>query len=175
MRCIKIPLLRIHKELVAGFIRAIGIPVDIADVESHLASDLGMGITQAPSVFWWDPSTWTSPSVSLAKTNFYSEVLDDLSAQRRNEDNPNDDWVPTHSCPNGNVDANGLINFVSGRMGVEVPSALRDQLVFYVDHRINSSEEFVVEPYDSTDDSIVRRKCMGLYYILGMTPRFLSK
>ena len=117
-----------------------------------------------------------SPSVNLATANFFARLFSDTTAQKRDAANPSDDWLPEHVCPVGaSVSPQQTINFVAAKLGVQIPSSFNSQLVFYMNNFINSRFEYVEIPYDSLDSSLVRRKCLGLYYILAMFPDFLSK
>lgn len=161
-------------ELAVEFIRTLSIPVNIYYTESQIAS-MQMAITRAPSVFWWDPSTWTSPPTNIEKANFYARILRDTSAQR-GEDPDNPIWEPAFALPVGDeVTARDVVKYVANRMGVALSKSEEDQLVYYMLHEVNGDEEYVPFTYDNRLEYDQRRKGLGVYYILGMHPEFQMK
>ncbi len=164
-------------EVFAHFVRALEIPFNARNVSDHLFAQMATSIINAPSVFGWDESTWISPSVNLGTMNLISaKILNNLNAQNRDDEDPNDNWLPEHACPSGeNISTQETLSHIEKRLNITVPASMFEQIDFYMNNKLNSSGTYSEVTYNSLDSTLVRRKCLGLYYILSMTPDFLSK
>jgi uncharacterized protein (DUF1800 family) len=163
-------------EYVVGFIRALGIPFSMWEVRHLLDGDLQMALTAAPDVFWWDPATWVSAPVTLGKANIITRLIRNKGEQLGDENTTADDWLPSLVCPTDPLATESqMIDMVMGRMGVLVPEALRPQLLFYASNSRRSNGSYQPLRYDSREEYIQRRKCLGMYIIAALTPDYLHK
>jgi uncharacterized protein (DUF1800 family) len=163
-------------EYVIGFIRTMGIPFSMWEVRNLLDGDLQMALTAAPDVFWWDPATWTSAPVTLGKANILTRLIRNKSEQLRDENTEADDWLPSQVCPTDPLATESqMIDMVMARMGVVVPDALRSQLLFYASNSRKNNGTYSPLRYDSREEYIQRRKCLGMYIIAALTPDYLHK
>lgn len=139
---------------------------------SRQVTEMGMEINNAPSVFWYNPAVWLSPSILLEKANLIHQLLGDTTSQRA----PEPDWTIDSSLPSGPATVTAVITHVMARMGLGEPSA--DQLTnigFYMNRTRNYNNTYSSVPYSNTDATLRLRKGAGLYYILAGQSKFQLK
>lgn len=75
---------------------------------------MGMPVNQTPSVFWFNPLGWTSPSVLLERANFVGYLLSDTTSQ--NQTSPA--WTPARLLPSGSATMTQVIDKSAFTLGI---------------------------------------------------------
>jgi uncharacterized protein (DUF1800 family) len=134
--------------------------------------NLGMLINQAPSVFWFNPSAWTSPAITLERSNLVAQLLGDSTALGKTSPA----WSPSNFLPTSNATPRETILFVANKLGVgNLSSNSITQLEDYMNKNLEYNGTYTEQSYNNLDVDLQRQKGIGLYYILMSTPGFQLK
>lgn len=133
---------------------------------------MGMPVNDAPSVFWFNPRSWTGPGVLLERANFVAHVLSDSTSHRA----PEPDWSPSSLLPAGGADARALIAHVASRLGL---GALSEDQLLTIESYLNQNKtwdgRFEPAPYNNLNADAQKRKGLGAYYVMASLPSFQLK
>lgn len=138
---------------------------------SNQSVEMGMPINLAPSVFWFDANSWTSPAILMARANFVANILGDTSSHAL----ASPAWSISSSLPSGTASADAVIDYVSARLGVPINENLRASLKNYVNTAKEYDGKLTSITYVNTDLTLQKQKGGGLYYILALSPQFQLK
>lgn len=128
---------------------------------------MGMPFNNAPSVFWFNQSAWTGPSVLLERANFIAQLLGDRGSQQARAPA----WAPALVLPAGPATPDETIDHVARSAGCGVLAEdVRAQLRGYLNTIVEWNGVQRPVPYDNTNVEHQRAKGLGLYYILHMMP-----
>lgn len=143
--------------------------VNYNEAQTQIAK-MGMQFNMAPSVFWYNQSSWIGATSQIERANYIAQVLDDSSAQSF----PAQKWTPAKILPLGsNISNSELINFVSSRVGLT--SINQNQLSTFNDYLSRSRQydgSYTQFIYDNSNPVHQRQKGLGVYYLDFLTPEF---
>lgn len=135
-------------------------------------SNMGMEINNPPSVFWFNPSSWTGPSILLERANFLAQLFGDSSAQQKITPR----WSPALVLPVGNISAEDVIVSLATYLGIkEVNINSKQQLLTYLNKVKQSNGNYRSVAYNNTNTSHQRNKGGGLIYVLTAMPDYQLK
>ena len=138
----------------------------------HLLGNMGMQVNYVPSVFWYNPNAWISPSVQLERANFVAYVIGDHTYQEQTDP----DWVTANILPAGAATPRQVIEKAALRLGIGALSESQiSSLVGYMNTRREYDNTLTPEAYDNTDIDLQKRKGAGVYYALIGLPVFQLK
>ncbi len=127
---------------------------------------MGMLINNPPSVFWFNPSSWTGPSVILERANYVAGIFGDTTAQQQSDP----DWSPVGVLPAGAATAAEVIDYAAAKIGCSgITADQRALLEDYMGKIRNYDGSFTKKSYDNTDINAQSMKGLGVYYqLLGL-------
>lgn len=129
--------------------------------------NLGMLFNMPPSVFWYNPNTWSSSSVALEKANFISSIIDDDGALNAAG------WTPQKILPTGSVNTTQLITFVQSKVGLTtLNNAQVQSMISYLTQQLQYNNTYTPFTYNNNNATHRATKGMGMYYIMFLTPEF---
>ncbi len=134
--------------------------------------EMGMPVNLAPSVFWFNTSSFTSPSVLLGRSNLIAYLIGDTTAQKQSDP----DWSPLVVLPSGTASAADVITAVALKLGIGTLSEdQRAGIIDYMNKTRQYNNSYQSTPYNNSDSTAQQRKGMGVYYILMAMPEFQLK
>ncbi len=133
---------------------------------------MGMPVNDAPSVFWFNPRSWSGPGVLLERANFAAHILSDGTSHRAADP----DWEAASVLPAGAVDSRALILHVGDKLGVG--ALTEDQiltLASYIDRNKTWDGRYEAAPYNNGNVDSQKRKGLGAYYVMSSLAAFQLK
>lgn len=126
-------------------------------------TNMGMEINSPPSVFWFNPSSWTGPSILLERANFLAQILGDSTAQQKISPR----WSPSLVLPSGNLSAEQVLDSLASYLGInEINTDSKLQLLTYINTVKQWNGTYHTVTYSNTNTSHQRNKGGGLIYVL---------
>ena len=128
---------------------------------------MGLIVNQSPSVFWYNPDTWSSSSIGLEKANFIAEVLSDNTSLSKAS------WTPAKILPTGAISNDQLIDSVQSRIGLSGLNAnQRQSIISYLSTQLQYNGVYTSFQYNNTNPEHQKTKGLGVFYLIFMTPEF---
>ena len=160
-------------EFAVETVRTLGLAdaFDPAEGQRQLIA-MGMPINEAPSVFWFNPRSWTGPGILLERANYLARILSDSTAHRL----PEPDWSAATILPQGAVGTRDLIQHVAIKLGLG--TLTEDQILTlesYLDRNKTWDGRYEAAPFNNLNPDTQKRKGLGAYYVMSALPAFQLK
>lgn len=138
-----------------------------ASNQEYQLQKMGLFFNMPPSVFWYNPNTWSSSSIALEKANWVAYILDDNSAQNAAG------WTPQKILPVGTVTNTQLIDSVKAKVGLTtLTSAQTQSMVSYLSNQLQYNSQYTPFTYDNNNATHRATKGLGMFYMMFITPEF---
>ncbi len=160
-------------EFMVETIRLLGLEDNFNTWEAGNRSiNLGMPVNLPPSVFWFNPQGWTSPSVILERANFVGYLLSDTTSQSQTSPA----WTPAKILPSGAATMSQVIDHAAATLGIDpVSTDVKLVLQNYMSKSLQYNGVYSPMTYNNTNATHQRMKGMGVYYELIGSPLFQLK
>lgn len=138
-----------------------------ASYAEYQMQKMGLQFNMPPSVFWYNPDTWSSSSIGLEKANYLAEILSDSTAHNGAS------WSASKVLPQGAVTKDELVSFAQSKVGLTtLNDAQKQSINGYLSVQLQYDNTYTPFTYNNLNPEHQKTKGLGVYYLMFLTPEF---